>query len=165
MGCRQLLALLVLSTTGCATIADYHYVCVNKYRAKTAWWSAKSSLPKECRNADFAKGYEAGYLDASRGGDGTAPPVPPSCYWGPAYQTNEGRCQVDSWYAGFHRGAQDAMNCGRDQWHNVPSTCNQACTESCGQVDSINEFESNSSLTVGPTSQVLQQYAPTTVTE
>ncbi len=129
---KWLCLLTLVATTGCASISDYHYHCVNKQRAKAAWKDAKKCLPSGQLCPDFAKGFQAGYLDASQGGDGTAPPTPPPCYWGPGYQTAEGLALVSKWYEGFAQGACAALHQGRDRWHNVPSqnwTCGCPNTE------------------------------------
>jgi len=118
---RFSISVILASLTGCASISDSHYYCVNKYRASAAWRGAKACLPRERCCPDFARGFEAGYLDGSRGGDGTAPPVPPSRYWSPDYQTPEGRNLVSKWYEGFSYGATEALRRGRNYWHNVPS--------------------------------------------
>ncbi len=128
--CFTLVMLTSACTLGCASISDYRYNCVNKQRAKVAWKEAKACLPEDKHCSDFAKGYQAGYLDVSRNGDGDPPPVPPSCYWGPDYQTAQGLCLVSKWYEGFEKGACDAMSQGRNLWHNLPSNAS-GCYSSC----------------------------------
>jgi hypothetical protein len=109
---------------GCASIADYHYSCVTSLRARSAWADAKKCLPKECITHDFAKGYQAGFVEVSKGGNECLPPVPPNCYWGPHYQTPEGLCKVQCWYSGYSLGARQAAESCRHQWHNLPSLDN-----------------------------------------
>jgi hypothetical protein len=129
MSFRSIALLFLATASGCASISDCHYYYVNKSRAKSAWRAAQKCLPEDRCCKDFAKGYQAGYLDVSRGGDGTAPPVPPSCYWGPAYQTCEGLALVNKWYEGFAQGACDSLHEGRNRWHNVPSQPCNYCAE------------------------------------
>ena len=148
-------------TLGCASISDYRYNCVNKQRAKAAWKGAKACLPEDKDCSDFAKGYQAGYLDVSRNGDGSPPPGPPSCYWGPDYQTAEGLCLVSKWYEGFSKGACDAMSHGRNHWHNLPSPASQ-CYAGCvaneagqsatsfGEVQYLHPFHPVSNVPMAP---------------
>jgi hypothetical protein len=124
----RILALLSIGALcGCASISDLHYNCVTSMRARSAWGQAKQCLPAECNTHDFARGYQDGYIEVSKGGNDCLPPVAPNCYWGPKFQTPEGLCRVRSWYNGYAMGARDAEAACRQQWHSVPSVPN-----SCG---------------------------------
>ncbi len=113
--------LFFVTISGCASISDYHFQQANERRAKVAWREVKGCLSEAEQNSDFADGFQAGYVDASRGGDGTPPPVPPNCYWGPRFQSHEGMERVNQWYCGFARGSNEARQKGLNHWNNVPS--------------------------------------------
>lgn len=124
-------ALFMLS--GCASIADHHYQMVNERRAKQAWASYKDCVPEGQINRDYKQGFVDGFVDVSRGGNGTPPPVPPNRYWSPRFQEAEGLARVNCWFAGFNAGAAKALQCGRDRWNQIPACCPvdcNSCTES-----------------------------------
>lgn len=124
--CFAFLALTALFS-GCASLEDYHYRKVNEWRATSAYFSAKSSLPKECTDKDFGKGWRDGYFAVSTGECATQPAVPPPCYWDPSYQNAEGRCQIERYYAGWQSGALAAEKCSRNTWHYIPARQSANC--------------------------------------
>lgn len=117
----------VACCNGCASVADYRYLYSKKLLAWSAWRSAKDRVPDEKNTRDFAKGFKAGFLDVSRGGDGTAPAVAPKEYWTARYSCGNDCGAINLWYEGFYYGAQDALCSGYQNCHAVPSRSNCAC--------------------------------------
>jgi hypothetical protein len=56
----------------------------------------------------FQAGFEAGYSNICKGGDGYVPATPPECYWGFEYQTPDGSQCVNSWFEGYPAGVAAA---------------------------------------------------------
>lgn len=131
--CRLLLlACVVLTTTGCASIQDYRYRKANEWRAYRAWQTAKAEMPRECVDSDYGDGFQDGYMNVALGGCGNLPPVPPHQYWEAKYQCCEGRAQIERYFAGWQCGAVAAEKCGRQYWHRIPSkVCNDPCVPEC----------------------------------
>ncbi len=128
------LLLMAVSTalgSGCATVADYQYTTINKLKAWACWQEAKTALPEECVDRHFGKGYRAGFLDVTRGGDGTLPPVAPKEYWSARYSCGGNECAVEQWYRGFVLGSSHALSCGLNTCYYVPSSGSGCQGEPC----------------------------------
>ena len=71
----------------------------------------------------FKHGFKDGYLDAAHGGAGTAPAVPPKCYWdchGDACARTE---KVNAYYQGFAHGYMAAGRDGVLGMSQIPFKC------------------------------------------
>jgi hypothetical protein len=108
---------LGLSLCGCATIQDYQYNFVQRFRASMAYkenyglWSACSKHYKD--------GWKQGYFDLSTGQCNEPPATPPHEYWDAKYQSLEGREAIDEWYSGWQDGATAAEQDGRPYFHPI----------------------------------------------
>jgi hypothetical protein len=84
----------------------------NRRLAQEAWEEV-CQREGDAFSPDFAQGYRDGFIDyLNFGGKGDVPPRPPHYYWSPQYETPPGRQAVEDWYAGFRRGAGDAIASG-----------------------------------------------------
>lgn len=129
------LPLIVCLIAGCASLEDQHYRNINRMRAANAWWKAKSNLPKNCRDSDYARGWKDGYFDVATGGCGEAPAVPPPAYWSPRFQDSNGRCDVNQYFTGWQSGVICAEKDGRGNFHDIPIRAGAPvieCPSDCG---------------------------------
>jgi len=117
MRVRFLPLMLCLCVCGCATIQDYHYCCVQKYRADLAY-KQNNGLWSRC-SCDYRDGWKQGYYDLSTGQCEEPPATPPHKYWNPSYQSLEGKAAIDDWYSGWQDGATAAVQDGRPYFHPV----------------------------------------------
>jgi hypothetical protein len=115
------IAILSFAVSGCAGLEDWHYRGVNRYRAYSAWSNAKSTIPSGRVDRDFARGWKDGYFDVSTGASETQPAVPPAQYWGTKFQSQEGRCRIENYYAGWQCGANAAISSCRPYLNAVPA--------------------------------------------
>lgn len=69
--------------------------------------------------ADFRRGFIAGYQSISQGGDGTVPAMPPRKYWGSEYLSPEGQSKAKAWFEGFPSGVQAAQADGIDAYRDI----------------------------------------------
>jgi hypothetical protein len=137
---------LVLCTlfSGCASVDDWHFRNVNRLRAKVAWLDTKSQLPEDRIDVHFGRGFKDGYFDVSTGASNTLPAVPPNRYWAARYQTAEGRCCVENYFAGWQCGANAANGDHRPHLNNIPAkVCQEA---SCPPMGSYMQYETQHPL-------------------
>ncbi len=149
-----LMAVFTALGSGCATVADYQYTTINKIKAWACWQEAKSALPDDHVDRHFGKGYRAGFLDVTRGGDGTLPPVAPKDYWSAKYACGADECAVQQWYRGFMLGSSHALSCGLNHCYYVPSS-NPDCQ------DELCSLEANQLLIGSKQQASLPHVAPT----
>ena len=91
----------------------------NKVMAAKAWHNEKHCF-ETCGNLnDIKAGYIQGYMDVAAGGDGCAPAVAPSAYWGWRYQSAGGQNSVNSWFQGYPLGVRAAERDGVGNWGQV----------------------------------------------
>lgn len=117
MRVRFLPLLLGLSLCGCATMQDYHYNLVQRYRASTAYHESYG-LWSEC-SRDYKDGWKQGYFDLSTGQCEEPPATPPHHYWNASFQSLEGQAAIADWYSGWQDGATAAVQDGRPYFHPV----------------------------------------------
>jgi hypothetical protein len=113
--------LLAASLCGCATVQDYHYCLVQKYRADSAWKASYGILGHAC-SSDYQDGWKQGYYDISTGQCEEPPAVPPHKYWNASYQSLEGKAAVEDWYSGWQDGATAAVQDGNSYFHPIPAS-------------------------------------------
>lgn len=90
-----------------------------RHAARTVW---EQSCGKYSGSRDFAKGFQAGFVDYLRaGGNGMPPPLPPQHYWGYKYQTPAGHQAIEQWFAGYREGAAVAQSGGWREWVTLPT--------------------------------------------
>jgi hypothetical protein len=116
------LAVASVGLTGCAEIQELKINTRNRYLAKEAWESLRET--SECMNfeADFGRGFRAGYYDVANGGNGCPPPLPPERYWSVRYMSIEGRERTEAWFAGFRYGAMVAQQDGIGVFLELPTS-------------------------------------------
>ena len=112
---------LCTAFSGCASVEDWHFRNVNRFRSKVAWSDAKSQLPEDRVDSDFARGWKDGYFDVSTGASNTLPAVPPHRYWSARFQSPEGRCRVENYFSGWQCGANAANAENRPSLNNIPA--------------------------------------------
>jgi hypothetical protein len=113
-----MMLLSAVMACGCAGLQDYQYNRIQKHRADVAWRECYGSFNSSV-SKDYRDGWKQGYTDLSRGMCDELPAVPPSKYWAASYQSEEGRCCIDQWYAGWRDGADAAKACGTPEWHRI----------------------------------------------
>lgn len=130
-----LLTLLGFSSTGCSTFSglgnSFQYNdCCNDFMLgfRNRAWSARSwHEKKKCyKNQkhihDFCRGFRQGYEDVASGKDGCVPAFPPREYWGWKYQSPEGQCKVNAWFAGYPMGAKAAEEDGLGYYSQIQTS-------------------------------------------
>jgi hypothetical protein len=90
--------------------------------AKKAWANYRSCHRDIKYLEDFGRGYRAGYVDVASGGDGCTPIMAPRRYWSWKYQTPEGQCKVQQWFAAFALGAAQAEKDGVNSWSQIQTS-------------------------------------------
>jgi hypothetical protein len=118
MRARYLLLLSAVMACGCAGLQDYNYNRTQRQRADIAWRECYGGMHSGM-SKDFRDGWKQGYVDLSRGMCDELPAVPPHKYWSAAYQSEEGRCCIEQWYAGWRSGADAAKASGNPEWHRI----------------------------------------------
>ncbi len=92
------------------------------YQAHKAWSEYRAnSKYRDCAEKDFACGWKQGYYETACGGQGSPPPVPPTKYWKPYFQTPSGHLQVDAWYRGYQYGSIAADQAGVRDLAHIPT--------------------------------------------
>ncbi len=96
--------------------------CVRYHRlAELTWNEIQASS-----NCAYSDDYRDGFIDGFAhymwtNGPTTAPPMPPSYYWRPEYESAAGHQDIQDWYAGYARGAEVAKAGGFHQAVTVPT--------------------------------------------
>lgn len=114
---------VLLCSTGCATVTSWQRCFYDHCRAKSALHQLQSSaaVPEFGPYArHFHQGFKAGYTSVARGGDGTEPLLPPSVYASFKYRDAAGNEAVNAWYQGFRAGAEAALNDGVRELNYLP---------------------------------------------
>ena len=117
MRVRLITILLGLSLGGCATVQDYRYNLVQRYRAECAYKDSNGVVSGCSR--DYQDGWKQGYFDLSTGQCEEPPATPPHKYWNASYQSLEGRAIIEDWYSGWQDGATAAVQDGRPYFHPI----------------------------------------------
>lgn len=111
-------------TVGCHSVRshcnDTRTDVRNCILAHNAWTDYSECVEARPHYHDFGKGYKAGYRDVLEGGKGCQPALPPECYWGPCYETVEGRQQINAWFEGYSQGALTAQQHGLANLQKLP---------------------------------------------
>ena len=93
-------------------------------RAALAGWHRRADCYDDLGHPlAFKHGFKDGYLDAAHGGEGTAPAVPPKCYWDCHADACERTETVNAYYQGFAHGVMAAGRDGVVGMSQVPVKC------------------------------------------
>ncbi len=122
---RYLLLLLLLSSTiGCSgwevSLRREHWDVEVKRISHTAAQQAMGCDLRLAADANYKKGWCAGYEDVLCGGTGEPPAAPPSRYYGPLARRPDRAANVDSWHEGFIAGADAAFASGIAGYTRLP---------------------------------------------
>ena len=101
---------------------DYHFACWRFHvLANEAWHEVTSQADPHLYSADYARGFEAGFVDyLDSNGTGEPPAAPPWCYRR-VNQVTAARLQaIADWFAGFRHGASVARATGYRQFIVIP---------------------------------------------
>ena len=120
-------AVVVLGLFGCRGLGDAVTdvrLNLRAERAALAGWHRRADCHDDLGHPPaFKHGFKDGYLDAAHGGEGTAPAVPPKCYWGCHADACERTETVNAYYRGFARGFMAAGRDGVAGMSQVPFRC------------------------------------------
>lgn len=133
----------LVAATGCAGLQDAEYAAANWSRAELGWLGSTTASQRRASSGDYAKGWKAGFYDASSGKACGLPPVPPSCYWSYKYQGCDGQNAIADWYRGYQCGVAAAESKGFPAFHEVPigpsaPVVNKPGCGACYSVDQCN---------------------------
>jgi hypothetical protein len=91
------------------------------HQAHDAFRDLCRTHPEQEFSADYAHGFEKGFIhDAEGGGNGEPPPNPPPCYQHARFDNPAGRQALEDYYAGFRHGAAVARESGVRDFIVVP---------------------------------------------
>lgn len=112
--------------TGVRNYLDYNTECDNlvigwrdHVYSRRAFNRRINSFPATQFPNSFREGFIAGYHDVANGGKGCPPSVPPRKFWSWKYQTAEGQCKVNEWFAGYPYGAKAAEEDGIGNYRDI----------------------------------------------
>ena len=132
--CLMLLTLFVLTgnMVGCnfltgidnyiqynSTTEDFVSGWRNRVWANRAYNARREMMDPGPYEADYRRGFVAGYTNVAQGGQGCTPSLPPRIYWSWRYQSAEGQVKVQAWYAGFPQGARAAEEDGVGNFYQI----------------------------------------------
>jgi hypothetical protein len=81
--------------------------------AKAAWQTVETDGFPIHYSADYADGFQAGFVDyLEANGTGEPPAAPPKRYRHSRYETPAGQQAINDWFAGFRHGTQAAQASG-----------------------------------------------------
>ena len=99
----------------------------DRWRADDAWRAVREADPTHPYSSDYAAGFKDGYKEYLYfGGNGSAPSLPPRCYWEARYQTPEGFMAMEDWFAGFRHGGEVAQSSDLRHWVVLPVSAARA---------------------------------------
>jgi hypothetical protein len=112
--------------TGIKNYVDYNTECDNlvigwrdHIYSRRAFNRRINQMPATQYPESFRDGFIAGYHDVAKGGKGCPPAIPPRRYWSWKYQTAEGQCKVNEWFAGYPYGAKAAEEDGIGNYRDI----------------------------------------------
>ncbi|TWT98646.1 hypothetical protein [Stieleria varia] len=131
-----LAAVIVAGSTGCTSLSsgfrkafnqsdcidDFMIGHRNRVMALKAWYRERDCHCNKQNLDEFQAGFIQGYIDVAEGSDGCTPAVAPSEYWGWKYQSPNGQCAVNSWFAGYPLGVKAAEQDGVGHWGEIRPT-------------------------------------------